>query len=123
MRIQNLALLQSRIPNFTWSNLECISSFKYYMDKNKHYEDISMLDIEFLSNKDEINLRIQIRFKEIESFSINASGKIIQLGIFDIVDIKEDGWCALNFWIRDIECEVLNFYCNAIEVISVDQID
>ncbi|OCT16601.1 hypothetical protein A8709_07950 [Paenibacillus pectinilyticus] len=123
MKVQNLTLIQSRIANFIWSHLIYISSFKYYMDKNKHYEDISMLDIEFLSNTNGINLKIQIRFKEIESLSINASGRIIQLDIFEIVDIKNEGWCSLNFWIRDIESEVLSFYCNAIEVISVDQID
>lgn len=45
MQIQNLELIESKITNFTWTDLKCISAFKYYLGKNKYFEDISILEL------------------------------------------------------------------------------
>lgn len=124
MQIQNLELLTDRVSHFSWSDIKIISEVRYYIEKNKYYEDISILDLGVSINRNDKQYNAKIRFIQIEGLNVYADGGgiAIQLGLFEVVDIKEDGWCTLNYLVRDVEHEGIKFYCNAIEVISVEHV-
>ena len=65
---------------------------------------------------------VKIRFHEVENMNLYIGSKFVQIVCFDIVDIKDDGWSSLNYLVHDLEQDgYIKFYCNKIEIISVDE--
>lgn len=120
-RILNYSYIKEKINDFTWQDIKYIYEIHYYQDFNEYYEEIFLLDIVFIIlSKDNKQYSVKIRFYEVENMSLYIGSKFIQVTGFDIVDIKEDGWSSLNYFIRDFENdEDLKFYCNKIEIISL----
>lgn len=120
-RILNYSYIKEKINDFTWQDIKYIYEIHYYQDFNEYYEEIFLLDIVFIIlSKDNKQYSVKIRFYEVENMILYIGSKFIQITSFDIVDIKEDGWCFSNYLIRDFENdEDLKFYCNKIEITSL----
>ena len=120
-RILNYSYIKEKINDFTWQDIKYIYEIHYYQDFNEYYEEIFLLDIVFIIlSKDNKQYSVKIIFYEVENMTLYIGSKFIQITSFNIVDIKEDGWCSLNYLIRDFENdEDLKFYCNKIEITSL----
>lgn len=112
-------------PGFVWHYLNYIESFKYYIDFNDTFDEISFLEIGFLmreQGKDEKkNKKILIKFNEVNCFDIkDIGGSYNQIMGFEILDQKESRWESnKRYLVRDYEDGCIKFYCRSIMVISV----
>ncbi len=120
-KILNYNLITEQINNFNWLHCGEIKEFRYFISQNKYFEDISVIEIVFESKGMESYL-IKIQFKELGSYEISSSGLILQLSLFQVIDISDDGWSELNYKVCDNESENIELFCKEIEVISVDKI-
>ncbi|WP_326514199.1 hypothetical protein [Clostridium intestinale] len=108
--------------DFCWYDLKYISDIHYHQDLNEYYEDIFVLDIEFIAiTNNQLQYKLNIRFSEVENANFYISNSYVQLISFQILDLKDDGWCSARYWIRDAESENIEFYCNKIEILSFAQ--
>lgn len=79
-----------------------------------------ILETELEYKEDKSTYIITLRFTGVQNLHISSSTDYgIQLSSFEIIDIKDDGWCDLNYKVHDYETDNVMFYCNDIEVISV----
>ena len=119
-----LAAINKDIKDFSWINAEYICEIHYIVEKNEYYEDIFNMDLGFVvCAKNGKQYKLRLKFYEVQNLSLCARGGLIQLSLFEILDVKADGWSATRYWVRDIESESINFYCNNIEFISVEKSD
>ncbi|AJS58819.1 hypothetical protein [Paenibacillus sp. IHBB 10380] len=89
------------IGDFSWSKCRSINEFKFTSVKNKFYEDETILETSIIYVTNNNEYKIIVNFNHIESLKLSIDSKEIQLDIFEIIDIREDGWNSLNYWIRD----------------------
>ncbi|TCZ79370.1 hypothetical protein E0485_05780 [Paenibacillus albiflavus] len=110
------------ITDFSWNNCISIIGFRFFNNKNEFFGDETIFETTIIYQGNNNNYKIIANFINIESLQILVDHREIQLDLFSITDIREDGWCTLNYWVKDIESEDISFYCNDIEIISVEQI-
>ncbi|EMU55199.1 MULTISPECIES: hypothetical protein [Clostridium] len=122
-RILNYNYIQEKVKVFSWQDIKCIYEIHYYQDFNEYYEEVFLLDIVFIIfTIDNKQYSVKIRFHEVENMNLYIGSKFVQIVCFDIVDIKDDGWSSLNYLVHDLEQDgYIKFYCNKIEIISVDE--
>lgn len=119
-----LAAINKVIKDFSWINIEYICEIHYDLEKNEYYEDIFNMDIGFvIFAMDGNQYKLRLKFYEVQNLDLSSRGGLVQLSLFAILDVKDDGWCVARYWVRDIESENINFYCNKIEFISVEKSD
>ena len=121
-KITNFELLTSEIETLSWHKFKFITGFRFFKVHNKYFEEIPILETE-LEYKDEKSIYlITIQFKGLQNLHISGTTDYgIQLCSFEIIYIKDDGWCDLNYKVNDYETENVMFYCNDIEVISINR--
>ncbi|WP_261300486.1 hypothetical protein [Paenibacillus andongensis] len=120
-KILNFSLITEQINNFIWSNCSKINEFRYFITQNKYYEDISVIEITFEYTGLDTYL-IKTQFKELGSYEISSGGLILQLSLFQVTDIRDDGWSELNYKACDYESENIELFCKEIEVISLEKL-
>lgn len=112
-------------PNFIWHHLNYIEGFKYYIDFNDQYDEVSFIEIKFLMREtgNKNVSRVLIKFSEINGFEIKEiGGNFNQVMGFEIIDQKGSGWEPdKRYSIRDYENGCIKFYCKSIEVLSVTE--
>lgn len=120
-RILNYSYIKEKINDFTWQDIRYIYEIHYYQDFNEYYEEVFLLDIDFIIfTIDNKQYSVKIRFHGVESMNLYIGNKFVQIVCFDIVDIKDDGWSSLNYLVQNLEQDGdIKFYCNKIEIISV----
>ncbi|MCU6793526.1 hypothetical protein OB236_15585 [Paenibacillus sp. WQ 127069] len=128
--IKNFGLVTEKVTDFTLSDLQYILDLKYSieMDTVSLFDvyNKSILDINFILNtKEKVKkYKVLIRFHNLGSLQLNAGGTAIQLTGFEILDIMDSGWESRKYLVRDYENEDdFKFYCNGIEVISIEEIE
>jgi hypothetical protein len=120
--IVNYELIKEKIDDFSWRFVSFISDFHYRKARNKYYEEKFILDIEFVVKTLEGKLYLmKVQFREISDLEFFASGTYIQHSGFSIIDIKEDGWSELRFKIYDYEQNDFKFFCNEIEIMTLEE--
>lgn len=77
----NFKIIQDTLADFTWSNCRFIREYRFFFERNKYDEEISILEItfEYMGNK---NYLIKAQFKELGNYEINSGGSKIQLIFF-----------------------------------------
>lgn len=110
-------------PEFVWHHLNYIEGFKYYIDFNDAFDEVSFLEIGFLMQDidNKKKRKILIKFNEVNCFEIkDIGGSYNQIMGFEILDQKESGWEPnKRYLIRDYEDGCIKFYCRSIMVVSV----
>lgn len=119
-------LIDEKIPNFNYLDVEHLLHFNYFIGYNEAYENVSYLTAGFLVNKEQENKKYELilKFKEVNDLNLqNIGGGYNQLMGFKINDIRKNNWEAnKKYWIEDYENGVLNFYCKEIELISIKEL-
>lgn len=70
-------------------------------------------------NRQEAFVAVEVQFKNCTQFKLNFEGDTLQPAFgFDILDVSANGWESIHFQIEDYENDCINFYCEAIEVLS-----
>jgi hypothetical protein len=119
-KIVNFNLINNTINDFGWYKCRFINGFRFFIDRNKNYEEISKLEIVFEYVEHERYL-ITVHFKELGPYELRTGGSRIQLSSFQINDIRDRGWNELNYEMTDCEMDGgIKFYCKDIEIISID---
>lgn len=112
-------IITSNEKDFSWYDVKSIYELHYHTDLNEYYEEVFVLDIGFITiTKQKKQYKLKMRFSEVESGSFYICSPGIQLIQFEILDIKDDGWSSIKYWIRDVETDNIKFYCNKIEILS-----
>ncbi|MEK5491234.1 hypothetical protein MKZ24_11125 [Paenibacillus sp. FSL R7-0297] len=122
--------ITAKVNDFTVNDLKLITDFRYWVevDTVQLFDEynIPMLLINFilLSKGDKRTYKVTIHFKKVGSLQLAAGGAVIQLSLFEILNISDRGWESVKYLVRDFENEDrFNFYCNDIEVIAIEEID
>ncbi|WP_240421812.1 hypothetical protein [Paenibacillus periandrae] len=130
LNIKNFGLVTEKVTDFTLSDLQFIWDLKYSIkiDTVSLFDvyNKSILDISFIliPKQNVKNYKVEFRFHNLGSLQLNAGGTAIQLTGFEILDIMDSGWESKKYLVSDIENEDdFKFYCNEIEVISIEEIE
>lgn len=119
--ILNINLVNNLINNFCWFKCRFINEFRFFIDKNIYYEDMSILEIVLEYHGTEKNYSIKTHLKELGPYELKAGGSRIQLRSFKIDDIREYGWNELNYKVTDEDMNSgIQVYCKYIEIVSVE---
>lgn len=128
--IKNFDLIANKVCDFRFGDLKYILDIKFSIEIDTvsifDVHNQSTLDITFiLIPKDNVKkYKVTIRFEKIGSLQLHAGGTVIQLSVFEIMDIKDRGWDSIKYLVRDFENEdEFKFYCLEIEVIAIEEID
>ncbi|MCU6791960.1 hypothetical protein OB236_07455 [Paenibacillus sp. WQ 127069] len=123
-KIKNFELITSVLSSFCWIKFNCITEFHFYKVLNKFFDEVPILDFTMEYKEDVSTYIIKFRFKGIENLQLSSTTNYgIQLSAFEVTDIREDGWCDLNYKVNDYESHNdVMFYCNEIEVISITRL-
>lgn len=114
-------IITSTVKDFSWYDVKFINELHYHTELNEYYEEIFVLDIGFVAiTKQKKQYKLKMRFSEVESGNFDICSPGIQLIQFEILDIKDDGWSSVRYWIRDVESDNIKFYCNKIEILSFE---
>lgn len=128
--IKNFNLITDKVNDFSFTDLKYILDYHYHINIHTvalfdEYNE-SALNVSFvlLSKDNTETYKVVMEFKKIGSLTIGASGTVIQLSGFEILNIKDSGWESLSYLVRDFENEdEFEFYCDEIEVVSVEEVD
>lgn len=119
-----LSIITEVIKDFSWNGIKYIYNFNYHLAQNEYFEDIFNLDIGFIVfAKSGEQYKLMIRFSGVQGVSLYTGGRLIQLCLFEILDVKDDRWCEARYWVRDYESDNLKFYCYEIRFISIERSD
>lgn len=119
-----LSIITEVIKDFSWNDIKYIYNFNYHLAQNEYFEDIFNLDIGFIVfAKSGEQYKLMIRFSGVQGVSLYTGGRLIQLCLFEILDVKDDRWCEARYWVRDYESDNLKFYCYEIRFISIERSD
>lgn len=119
-----LSIITEVIKDFSWNDIKYIYNFNYHLAQNEYFEDIFNLDIGFIVfAKSGEQYKLMIRFSGVQGVSLYTGGRLIQLCLFEILDVKDDRWCEARYWVRDYESDNLKFYCDEIQFISIERSD
>lgn len=128
--IKKFDLITAKVNDFTIGDLKFVTDLNYKVeldtvslfDERNH----SKLFINFVlipKHNDVPKYMVTICFKKLGSIHLSASGTVIQLSGFEILDIADRGWDSIKYLVRDFEDEDLfKFYCNEIEVIAIEEV-
>lgn len=122
--MNGLELIGKQIDDFHVHELTEIISLNYYIDELSRYND-SNLDVGFICVRPKLGrrYRISVRFLNVSDLNLIGIGNVICLGGFEIVDQKERGLDpAFRYFINDYEEGRMKFYCQSIEVVSVEEL-
>jgi hypothetical protein len=121
--IKGYEFITSEIETFSWYKLKFIIGFRFFKIRNKFYEEISIFETELEYKDDESIYIITLQFKGVQNLYISSTTDYgLQLSSFEIINIKDDGWCDMNYKVNDYETENLIFYCNDIEVLAIKRV-
>ncbi|WNS43417.1 hypothetical protein [Paenibacillus sp. MMS20-IR301] len=128
--INNLDLITAKVTDFTISDLKFVTDFRYWVeiDTVQLFDEynIPMLLINFvlIPKRGATTFKITIQFSKVASLQLASGGAVIQLSLFEILDISDSGWDSVKYCVRDMESEEnFKFYCDNIEVIAVEEMD
>ncbi|QOS77685.1 hypothetical protein JNUCC31_23410 [Paenibacillus sp. JNUCC31] len=119
--VKNLELLPPCIPAFSVQGMEWVAGVNLYIKQDKYYENIMIADITFLAKFSNVTYELLFRFTNIESFHYRPGGVLVHISGFSINDLKEHGYHPMKYFVEDYEDGVLGFYCEDIELISVQE--
>ncbi|KGP85509.1 hypothetical protein QP794_03460 [Paenibacillus sp. UMB7766-LJ446] len=119
--IKNLELLSPFILAFSVQDLEWVAGVNLYIKQDKYYENIMIADITFLMKFSNATYELLFRFNNIESFHYQPNGVLVKISGFNIRDLKDHGYHPMKYLVEDYEDGVLGFYCEDIELMSVQE--
>lgn len=109
-------------PDFKWNQFDRIRKIKFWIDHNECLDEIACVEIDFgLYSESYKPYLVKIRFEDTECLKLNYIGAKNQLLGFEIVNKGLDGW-QKQYWINDYENSLIEFYCNSIEVVEIQEI-
>lgn len=116
---ENIELLKL-VPDFNPIETLLITAFRYYQKDNDAFEKISFLEMSFLSGGEE-RFEMTLKFINVSSLDLIGFGSAYnQLSGFCIRDLKESGFeKERRYLVEDYEDDMLNFYCESIEIVEV----
>lgn len=108
------------VPDFNPIETLLITVFRYYQKDNDAFEKISFLEMSFLSEGEE-RFEMTLKFINVSSLDLIGFGSAYnQLSGFHIRDLKESGFeKERRYLVEDYEDDMLNFYCESIEIVEV----
>ncbi|WP_055105781.1 hypothetical protein [Paenibacillus ihumii] len=123
--IKNIHKIIDKKPDFDLRQLNFITILNYYIDVNSEFENVSYLEICFVleSNVQNEKLDVFIKFTNVSSLEVKGffGGGYNQILGFEIIDYGRDEWeKATRYFINDYENSTLKFYCESVEILSVD---
>lgn len=123
LKIKNYSIVTDIISDFSWKDVKFIYDIHYHQIFNEFYEEVFVLDLGFLVlTPEKQKYKLNMRFHDVDHATFSAGGNYVQTVLFEIIDIKDDGWAEKNFLVRDFERDDdLKFYCNHIEILSLEQ--
>lgn len=124
--IKNIELILKDFPDFNFRDLQYITSFDYYSN-NKYglfydYDDTFSITIGFLLVPKQIEgeaYKVGICFNDVVDVTFKGISQLIG---FNIQDISEKGLEGIRYLIEDYENDGINFYCQSIQIISLDKL-
>lgn len=115
-KIRNVEEIYRKIDFFSWNNCYEITDFNYYIKtKSESNFDTTIM---YRSSDDSI-YELKVRFLNPENLTLSVDHISIQLSCFDVLDVRDDGWCSVNYWVHDPEGENINFYCKEVVILGV----
>jgi hypothetical protein len=128
--IKGLNLITDKVNDFSFADLKYILDYHYHVNIHtvalfdKYNESALNVSFVLLSKGNAKTYKVVINFKKIGNLTISASGTVVQLSGFEILDIKDSGWESLSYLVRDFENEdEFMFCCDDIEVVSIEEVD
>lgn len=128
--IKNLDLITAKVNDFTLNDLKFITDFRYWVEVDtvqlfdEYNTPMLMINFVLLPKGDKQAYKVSIHFKKVGSLQLSATGTVIQLSWFEIMNISDRGWDSVKYLVRDFENEDrFKFYCDDIEVIAIEEID
>ncbi|WPP39704.1 hypothetical protein SK066_13835 [Paenibacillus hunanensis] len=129
LKIRNLDLITSKVHDFSMLDLHFITSFHYTVAIDTvalfdvHNKSTLVIDFVLVPKDRHATYKVTIRFYTLGSLNLSTDGKVIQLSGFEILDIADRGWESITYQVRDFEKEEdFMFYCNKIEVVSIEEV-
>ncbi|AIQ60616.1 hypothetical protein [Paenibacillus borealis] len=128
--IKNLDLITAKVNDFTLNDLKFITDFRYWVEVDtvqlfdEYNTPMLMINFVLMPKGDKPTYKVSIHFKKVGSLQLSATGTVIQLSWFEILNISDRGWDSVKYLVRDFENEDrFKFYCDDIEVIAIEEID
>ncbi|WP_159888734.1 hypothetical protein [Paenibacillus puerhi] len=128
--IKNFDFITEKVNDFTIGDLKFVTDFKYAIEIDTvslfdvHNNSKLLIDFVLIPKGDAPKFKVTIHFKKIGSLNLSASGTVIQLSGFEILNITDKGWDSTKYLVRDFENEDdFKFYCNDIEVTAIEETD
>ncbi|MFP5109532.1 hypothetical protein ACSU6B_22675 [Neobacillus sp. C211] len=126
LKIENMNLLTDISPEFSFLDLEYITDIRYFIE----FDNIALFDERNRTNvdmtfiydpKEAQRFEVKIRFNRVENFEMIAGGTVIQLSGLEVVDFRDKSWENIKFQVRGFENRDIDFYCNNIEILEVNE--
>jgi len=119
--IKNMNLINDKIRNFSFENIEYIAGFCLKF-QNRSIDDNCVLDIDFIFEEQGTQYSACFRFYKPNRINFECGGIYQQISIA-VLDIRDRGWENKKFEVIDYEEDTVHFYCTDIEVISVSELN
>lgn len=114
--------IERQIPDFDMSFFKLIHGFRYYVDFDSNYNEISFLEVDFLLEKGSLKFGVVLKFSNISSlylYRITGTENNLEGG-FIIENLKESGYEKnFKYLIDNYENDTIKFYCEEIEVLKL----
>ncbi|SFE86934.1 hypothetical protein SAMN04487969_108136 [Paenibacillus algorifonticola] len=125
--IRNFQLISEKISTpIREIDFKFVSSIRYYIDYNKHYDEVSFLEVGYVLEPalEKQRYQVLLGFSEVTLLNLSGfGGSFNQLVGFKINDMKDRNWEAnQRYHVHDYENDVMSFYCKTIEVLSIKTI-
>jgi hypothetical protein len=124
--IKNYNLILQKIPvSIQERDFKLVSSIRYYIDYNEHFEKVSFLEVGYILETKAANRSYQVLlgFSEVTALKLSDfGGAFNQIIGFKITDMKDRCWeSSKRYYVHDYENDVMSFYCRSMEVLSVEE--
>lgn len=115
-------LLDEKIAEFSPIDINYITGFNYYIGEDDLYDEISILEIDFLIKKTE-QFSLKMKFYDVSSLDITSfGGPQNQLSGFSITNLGDRGFeKTQRYLVEDYESDSIRFYCAALEVVTLEK--
>lgn len=123
---KNYHYISDKISQFTEENVNWIVKVDYYIDYNEYYEEISLLEVDYIYEDTPLNrkLKVLVKYSEVSSLNLKGfGGGFNQISGFKIDSMRDLHWQNdKNYYVHDYENGIMEFYCKSIEILSVEEL-
>lgn len=129
--IANTDMVSNVLGRWSPSDLAYVEAFSVQQDSKTKYSNLAMKSL--FQRKDTCKawpsenspfFLVELLFYNVKNLNLHEFGQIpVQIAGFDIIEISDRQWENINFFIEDYENGKIEFYCDGIEIISIDYIN